>query len=194
MSHSRVYILNMRIALFDTETTGKLSINPYVVQFAIRVIDISYDPYLVVQEMMTLVKSPVNVPQTAVAIHGVDQAMSMEGIHPKALCKWYEGIVTKCDMLVAHNAEFDTEVMDLQCRRFLKKEIDLPKVCCTMQETIDLCKIKTEDGEFKWPKLEEALDILCGVKLEGAHDALADTRGCNILFDYLVKQGKININ
>ena len=38
------------------------------------------------------------------------------------------------------------------------------------------------DYGFKWPKLTEAFRHFIGKDMEGAHDALADVRGCAAVF------------
>jgi hypothetical protein len=58
-----------------------------------------------------------------------------------------------------------------------------------MKVSTDLCKLSGQYGDFKWPKLSEALEILCNHKLEGAHGALADSHGCLKLFRHLTAAG-----
>jgi len=56
---------------------------------------------------------------------------------------------------------------------------------CTMKDPdcIRICRLpKARGGGFKWPKLEEAVPILLGRELEGAHDAMVDVRGAKDVF------------
>jgi DNA polymerase-3 subunit epsilon len=70
---------------------------------------------------------------------------------------------------------------------------------CTMLAAKPHCKIPAtaaqiragyaKPGDYKQPRLEEALKILLGEDLEGAHDAMADVLGCVRLADWLEAGG-----
>lgn len=181
----------MRVLIFDTETSGFPEKGGKLLQFAAHVCDLSFDPPLTVQEFSTLVKCPDPVQEGAFEVHGISQEMTQTGLDPIAICKWITGVSAKCDLIVAHNSQFDIKVMDFEFRRAGMGGFNPENVFCTMKASTDLCELPGRYGNYKWPKLEEALPILCGVSLEGAHDALADTRGCRLLFLELAKRGLV---
>lgn len=181
----------MRVLIFDTETSGFPEQGGRLLQFAAHVCDLSYNPPLTIQEFSTLVKCPDEVQKGAFAVHGISQEMSQTGLDPLAVCRWIAGVAAKCEMIVAHNSQFDIKVMDFEFRRSELGGFNPPNVFCTMKASTELCELPGRYGNFKWPKLEEALPILCGETLEGAHDALADTRGCRLLFLELAKRGLV---
>lgn len=81
-----------------------------------------------------------------------------------------------CEVLVAHNLEFDYKIVGAEMIRagmFAKKKLN--KIC-TMQSTIELCNLPGSYGKPKYPKLIELHNKLFGVGFDGAHDALADVK------------------
>lgn len=181
----------MRVLIFDTETSGFPERGGKLLQFAAHICDLSFDEPLTVQEFSTLVKCPDEIDPGALAIHGITREMTETGMDPHSVCRWLIGAAKKCDLIVAHNSSFDIKVMDYEFRRADLGGFNPQNVFCTMKASTELCELPGQFGTFKWPKLEEALPILCGVELEGAHDALADTRGCRTLFLELVKRGLV---
>jgi DNA polymerase III epsilon subunit-like protein len=61
------------------------------------------------------------------------------------------------DIIVGHNVEYDEEMLRLELRRLEKEYLYNPKqVICTMNETINFCKLpkKNENSSgYKRPKL-----------------------------------------
>lgn len=182
----------MRILIFDTETSGFPEKGGKLIQFAAHIVDMNFAPPLTVQEFSTLVKCPDEIDPGAFAIHGISQEMTQTGMDALAVCRWLWGASQKADLIVAHNAAFDVKVMDFEMRRAEMGGFAPANVFCTMKASTEICQIAGNYGKYKWPKLAEALDLLCSVKLENAHDALADTRGCKTLFIELVKRDLVS--
>tara|TARA_B110000495_G_scaffold203492_1_gene227467 strand:- start:7309 stop:7905 length:597 start_codon:yes stop_codon:yes gene_type:complete len=180
----------MRVLFFDTETSGFPEKGGKLVQLAATICDFSFDPPLVVQEFSSLVKCE-EIPQVVIDIHGITPEMAAHGMEPTAICKWFKGAVSKVALIVAHNSSFDVKMMDFEFRRAEMGGFSPSAVFCTMMASTDLCELPGRFGKPKWPKLSEALPILCGIELDGAHDALVDTRGCKTLFIELVKRGLV---
>lgn len=98
------------------------------------------------------------------------------------------------DMFVAHNANFDKGMMKIESNAL---EIDFPTPAwhCTMVEATPICKVPPTEAmqragrhHFKNANLGEALKILCGKELIGAHDAMNDVNGCVDVFLELKKR------
>ena len=80
-----------------------------------------------------------------------------------------------CEVAVAHNMNFDFNVLAAEMiRAGVRSEKRLKKECTMIQGT-DLMKIPSPKGKgFKYPKLEELHNFLFQKGFEGAHDALND--------------------
>ena len=72
------------------------------------------------------------------------------------------------DLAVCHNTPFDT--------KFLKQAhgFEFPSTFCTMRNFTRYCSISHPRFRIKWPKLEEAVQIICGRDDFEFHDSLAD--------------------
>lgn len=128
-------------------------------------------------------------------VHGLDDALCAKyGVKSRMAFQVFQRLADKADFVVAHNLDFDWKVLTMEAAAH---NLDMPEFKgrhCTMKASTDLCKLPQKSrSTYKWPKLEEALPILCGRELgDGAHDAMVDTRGCRDLFFELVKRGVIN--
>jgi len=180
----------MRILFFDTETSGFPEQGGRLIQFAATICDYSFESPLTVKEFSTLVKCNVEIDPGAFRVHGISQEMTQAGVECESVLKWFKNEVAQSDLIVCHNTPFDVKVMDGEMRHLDGGGFSPENTFCTMRNTTNICKIpKARGNGYKWPKLVEALEILCDHQLEGAHDALVDTRGCKMIFDYLVENG-----
>lgn len=198
----------MKILFFDTETSGLPDKRkpldhpdqPHLVQLAMLLKDGDRE----VSRVSVVVRCPVEPHEKAKAAHGYDMAMTERwGIQPIGAIGLFMDLVLRADLIVAHNIEFDLQIMRIAMAK-LRREFpileSLPKLC-TMALCEPHCRIPAtpaqiaagfkRKGEFKSPKLEEALKILCGEDLVGAHDALADVLACSRLYDWLQVNGHL---
>ena len=111
--------------------------------------------------------------------------------------------------LVAHNLSFDLKIMRGEFRRldwgrddrFDSKGVPLEPYkyadrcersgICTMLRLTAECQIPRNDGKrgYKWPKLQEAVQIILGEELRDAHTAAADTIACYRLLKAMKQRG-----
>lgn len=125
----------------------------------------------------------------AQAVHGISQERCDKyGIPIDVALAALTGFFDCASVLVSHNWGFDGKM--LQNEGF--QTMNRPFVC-TMLSSTTICHIPSSRGGFKWPKLNEALEILYLGKVDKAHDALADARGCAKLYKYLVENKMLNI-
>lgn len=183
----------------DTETTGFIhpkkpldhTDQPHLVQLAMILREGGKE----VAQASLVVRCPIEVPEKARAVHGYDQARTQAiGVSPATACALARDMMAAATVVIAHNAEFDCRIMAITMTRAAKAMPAAPWFC-TMVAAEPHCRIPAtpaqiragfkKPGDFKQPKLEEALDILVGEKLENAHDALADVRGCMKVYDWL---------
>lgn len=96
------------------------------------------------------------------------------------------------DIIVAHNMDFDINVLGAEMIRIKVKPNRKLKRICTMQNSTDLCQLPGQYG-YKWPRLEELYQFLFNGKFGGAHDALNDVHACKECFFELVKRGVVKL-
>ena len=190
---------NLKMYLFfDTETTGfaRPSLPPRdmkqgrVCQLAMVLTDKNG---IVRAEYASLIAPDHWTIQTgAQKVHGHTDVICGEyGVKSRMAFQLFQRFAAKADTLVAHNIDFDHKIM---VNEAAAHKMDMPVFehkICTMKDATETCRIPKKKGSgYKWPSLEEALDVLCGEKLEGAaHDAMVDTRGCVKVFFELKKRG-----
>lgn len=188
----------MTVALvLDTETTGLLGFKlpdehpsqPDVIELAAILANDQH----VLAKFSFLVKPewPWRLPPDAERIHG-HSAEKIEacGVGSLFALRTLAGLLGKAQIIIAHNWEFDYRLlrtMAFRCGKLADFEGRLAgrATFCTMKASTPLCKLPGQYGDFKWPRLVEALDILCNHKLEGAHGALADAEGALMLYRHL---------
>lgn len=132
------------------------------------------------------------ISEGAAKIHGFGNELCEQyGVNGRAAYDLFKKLASMCKTVVAHNVGFDRGMMEVEAA--YNKFDEVPQDWfCTMLATMDICKLPGRYGKYKWPKLEEAYQQICGKQLgENAHDAMWDTRACKDIFFELLKQGKI---
>lgn len=194
----------MRTLFFDTETTG-LPIRdagvsheeqPGLVQFAALLHDGGGRE---VASASLIVDSGRYVSAAASEIHGITpDIVSSVGVPEKAAVGLFYRLVNQCDVIVAHNVDFDLLMMNIAASR---AKIMLPSggklVRCTMRESAPILNLPPTErmkeyghgDKPKAPRLEEAYRHFFGEELTGAHDALVDVRACARIYYELVARG-----
>lgn len=174
---------------FDTETTGLGNFKaepthecqPDVVQLAAAI----YDRHgCVYHELNILVQPQRPVEPKAAEIHGISQEiLDRCGISRRKALSMFHSMVQVSDVLVAHNLNFDSRI--LQCvyhREQVKNDLFMSKErFCTMLGSMDICKLPNPrfPRKYKWPSLDEAYRHLVDPNgFDGAHDALVDVKAC----------------
>lgn len=155
----------MRMLIFDTETTGLPksrqpassgpNIWPHIVSISWVILN---DDTNVIEKQRTYIIKPINweIPEVVVKIHGITQQKAeTEGYDLSTVLG--EFLAETYDMLVAHNLEFDYNVL----YNAIRWDLELPfsslskKMCCTMELSRSICNMKTSFGKPKAPKLKE---------------------------------------
>jgi len=175
------------LLIFDTETTGfprpKLPPTspeqPDIVQLGLLLVGEGFTPVCTANLIVQTEKHPH---PKAVEIHGITHAKaSLFGIRPDVAVEIFDEFAYRCTALVAHNIDFDRQLIDSTYLRYADKALnELPLweeySFCTMKASTPILKLPpTKRGtSYKWPKLEEAYEHFAGTPMENAHDALAD--------------------
>ncbi len=135
------------------------------------------------------------IPQSTTDIHGISQnSADRYGLSIKGVLSIFDRLMTKAEVLVAHNIKFDLFMIEIERSR-AKLDIELPKrFACTMNDSRNIVKIPPTPRmiacgmmEFKKPNLQEAYRHFFGRDFDGAHDAMADVRACRDVFFQLEK-------
>ena len=96
-----------------------------------------------------------------------------------------------CDYIVAHNIEFDIEILG---HYFIKNyglnPFSNKKMICTMKSTVNFCKIPNNYG-YKYPKLSELYFKLFGYQVKNSHNAEVDVLHTLKCFKKLKTLGEI---
>lgn len=176
------------ILFFDTETTGTpKSYNALMtdVDNWPRVIQLAWAVYTQGGEKVTehcYLISPDGweVPKEKFWIengHSTERCAN-EGIPLEKVLLYFRESVQICDTMVAHNMQFDYNVLGAEMiRTGMRMGKKLERVC-TMETGKFITKIPGPRG-YKWPKLEELHRALYnGQAFDGAHDAGADVKAC----------------
>jgi len=101
----------------------------------------------------------------------------LKGVNIRVALNLFSQAIDQCHTMVAHNIAFDTPVLVSEMQRYkISANNKNSKKICTMLSTIDFCKLPSQRGGFKWPKLIELHEKLFNEGFDGAHDALEDVR------------------
>ena len=200
----------MKIITFDTETTGlpkikmitekTLHLWPHIVQFSYVIYD--NETNIVLKTVDHIIKVPDNVviSEENSNIHGITDTMSKtSGQDIEHVLSVFMEDYNNADIVVAHNMEFDFNIIKVELMRqiyndkqtVVKKEKitqnlnclkSSKKLCCTMQESVEICNIKTltKDGReyTKFPSLSELHKHLFSVVPKNLHNSLNDVLIC----------------
>lgn len=184
-THKREICSILMHLIFDTETTGMPTswsapitdsqAWPRMVQLAYQLCD---DKGNVLKEVNHIVyPDGYSIPIASTRIHGISTKKAIEEGAPLnyVLFEFLEDL-DKATHVIAHNADFDTRIVDSELVRLNKEPILTEMSCiCTMKGSVEVCKIPSRRG-YKWPKLEELHQYLFDETFEGAHNALIDVQ------------------
>jgi DNA polymerase III epsilon subunit-like protein len=197
----------MRILVFDTETTGlpkskimnpdTLNLWPYTVQFSYVIYDTNLNDIVVSSDKIVKLKDGITIPEDSIKIHGITNEISQKnGINIESIINEFFSHLRNVDLLVGHNVSFDINMIKVELLRLIyeakiisENEVkeckynlhfltNYKNICCTLQESIDLCNIKAIDKfgkEYtKFPKLLELHQKLFESTPNNLHNSFND--------------------
>lgn len=188
----------MPVLFFDTETTGlpdnkqptNLDVQPHIVQMAALLCS---DDGEIKAEMCLMVQPQgFTVPSKAADIHGITTHMAMQyGMSLRGVMTLFNRMLTRSQMVVAHNLKFDKFLIECSARRagFDVGEFAFPEEYCTMERATNIVKLPPSERMkavgmtgHKSPSLKEAYGHFYGRENQGAHNAMADVRACREIY------------
>jgi DNA polymerase III epsilon subunit-like protein len=172
---------------FDTETNGlpkteivngiKTKVYPRVIQLAYILLNDNFEE---VQSYCELIyPDGWEIPNDRFWIENgySTEQNKLKGVNIRVALNFFSQAIDQCHTMVAHNIAFDTPVLVSEMKRYnITAQNKTSKKICTMLSTIDFCKLPSQRGGFKWPKLIELHEKLFNEGFDGAHDALEDVR------------------
>jgi DNA polymerase III epsilon subunit-like protein len=176
--------------ILDTETTG-VTPSDRVVSLCWALYDKSENE-LTVQHHI-IYPDGFTIPAGATAVHGIstEQARRFGIPLATALGSLYSDISRHSPHLyVGHNVSFDRPIVLNEYRRInLPENISCLKIFCTMKTGTNVCRLPSNRGGYKWPKLEELHRHLFGRPHTSAHDAKGDVSATAKCFFELRSRG-----
>ena len=179
----------MKIIVFDTETTGlpprDTSIRettkwPHIVQLSYLLYDTENNATIDCIDQIIRLDPSVKLPKESVRIHGITRSrMNCRGGDIKDALEQFVKFAQDANVLVGHNLRFDKKMLMVEgIRHNCKMPFDSMREYCTMEKSIDLCKIERTNKQgkkyFKYPNLSELHTCLFGNIPNGTHDSMAD--------------------
>jgi DNA polymerase III epsilon subunit-like protein len=194
----------MIVLIYDTETTGLPLIKtinkdtldkwPHIVQLSYILYDTNEHKILGTYDW--IIKLPITVKMDTgnIKIHGITNEMShSQGIDIKNVLMQFTNDCRGADLIVAHNASFDLQMIQVEIERLhYTNNTDVKysdfyssinkKIYCTMQETVDLCNLirinKMGNQYIKYPQLSELHEKLFSTVPSNLHNSFNDVIVC----------------
>ena len=160
--------------VFDTETNGLIPKNvtyhnsnsfPYILQLSYIIYTYDTNKILCIEDDIVKIPINVNIPEEVTNINKITKSITEEkGIPIRDILEKFIFNLSRISVLVAHNYNFDKNMLlaELKRNNMLTNNIQklFLKGYCTMQNSIQLCKIPKgyhnyNNSSFKFPKLIE---------------------------------------
>lgn len=197
--NSKTGKLNFAFTVFDTETTG-VNTDPRVgpPDKIVQIGGVKVDPgeRLKTETVLNQFVNPeMPIPEGATEVHHISDEMVKNKPTIKKVLKDFNEKYLGNDPVVAYNAKFDIAMLNNSINEYNKissKELEKRKLCLTLDPFILVQRIHPYLGAKK--TLTEQHKFLFGKGIDGAHDALEDSKATiNVLkycCEYLNKNYK----
>jgi len=161
----------MRITFFDTETTGlidnhlrTLDKQPQIFEFFALTTDEKGNELAATH---LWAKPTVSLSDKVTKVTGIKDEDVADKPPFREIADQIKSVIEASDLVVAHNATYDVEVINFEMQR-CGKNVTWPDVRCTVELTEWLSGFRL--------KLEDLHEVLFGAKFDHAHSAEADVR------------------
>ena len=190
---------------YDVETNGlpdyrspiQAKHQPHIVQMGAILTDSEFNEL----ERLDVIVKPNGwtIPKQVSDIHGITEERAMrEGIPEHEMLYRFAEMVEKATERIAFNDKFDALLVSILIERFGYNEMQARwqkfPVTCAMEIARPKCNIPPTDKMRaagytgpKNPKLEEAVKILMGETMEGAHAAIVDVEYTVRLYKHMIQ-------
>lgn len=181
---------------WDTETNGlpvwkersEHESQPHLVQMAAILCD--EETGEVVEGMDVIIKPDGwIIPEETIEVHGITEDIAeAKGIPEQEALQMFIDLYRKCGLRVAHNTTFDNRLIRIALKRYLPDLIpdeewkDKDNYFCTLMKSRKIM------GGKSGHTLGEAYKYFTGNDLDGAHNAMVDTKACLEIY-FAMKNG-----
>jgi DNA polymerase-3 subunit epsilon len=184
------------ILVWDVESTGlpvwkepsEHESQPHMVQLGAALCD--EETGEVAEELGVIIKPDGwIIPEETTEIHGItEEIAAAQGIPEQEALQMFIDLYRKCGLRVAHNTTFDNRLIRIALKRYMPdlipdeewKNRDL--YFCTLMKSRNIM------GGKSGHTLPEAYKFFTGKELEGAHNAMVDTKACMEIY-FAIKNG-----
>lgn len=197
------YTSVMIITVFDTETSGlpekgrktkqESSKWPYIVQLSWLTYNSDNGTIVEIKDYIIKLPRGVLIDEKSSEIHGITKDMTIEkGENIKMILVEFSEVLKNTDILVAHNINFDKNMIEVECYRngyhnILKEHNNIEY--CTMKFGDHITKLTRVDKNNlirpKYPKLMELYQHLFKEMPQNLHNSLVDVMVCFRCFYYM---------
>lgn len=168
-------------ACYAANETGSSWDNCRMVQFAWRLYETETGRPLELGNLYISPNGKFTIPQDAMAIHGIDDAMATaNGVDVATVfAPKFADLLSKATVVVAHNVDFDARVIAAELYRAGRQDIaeellNKPKHCTMKKGTLP---------GSRWPKLADLYNRLFGRPIQGRlHNADTDVAACTEVY------------
>ena len=193
--------------IFDTETTDK-HVTSHIVQLSYIVYDLQNQVITKTYDNYVKLPDDVQIAPGAQQVHGISREMCMsQGRSIVSVLKEFYTDFNNMDVVIAHNIDFDSQIMNNEMARNFKemkndcpfclnlfnwsymKDLEITRIC-TMRDTTNLCCLPKNykykkpaypnPYDYKWPTLKELHGHLFDYEVDSdtLHNALIDCFIC----------------
>ena len=186
----------MRILIFDTETSGLDPQWNVILQLSYQIVDSdSWTTQKTINHYFSWPENKARVSPSAIEVNGLteDFLAGKELSNRKSALEEFVNDKDSCELLVAHNLEFDKNFIIATCREEGVKFANSgwTQSYDTMKRMTSYCQIPKDWGSgYKWPSLTELADCL-GIDYShiSLHDSSSDVELTKECFKKIVNQG-----
>ena len=198
----------MNVLIFDVETTGlvpKTTKDPpvYITQLSFALYDVMNDRLIKTYNEFINIPEHIPISEKITQITGIDrEKLSSEGVDIIDVLEKFYDAYCRADIVVAHNLDFDSKVMEIEANRNYERLKNKNKelapyivwmfdnICtkltniemkCTMKLSKELCNIERVNSRgpyIKFPTLCELYEKLFHTKPENLHNSMVDVLVC----------------
>ena len=138
--------------VYDTETTGlvenlsrKLGWQAECIEFYGCLVNL--DDGEILYDFETLIKPASSLKENIIKITSITDAMLASAPRFAAVYENIKQCIETAPCVIAHNANFDKEILDIECSR-LNKQLQWPQIICTIEQTMHLKGYRLNLGEL----------------------------------------------
>jgi DNA polymerase III epsilon subunit family exonuclease len=169
--------------IFDTETTGLIDNSVTQIDLLPEIIEFYGCRGRADAELDLLIKPAKRLPQIITKITGLEDEDLVDKPCFAEVADEIRAFIEGSDEIVAHNASFDMEIVDIEFRR-LGQTITWPKkIVCTVEQTVHL--------KGRRMSLTNLYEYLFGEAFPDAHRARHDVAALTRCYDELILREEI---